>query len=89
MCGPTGGARYTGTQRGTPVPSVPSLRRKSVVLMVVYRAPAHSAKPVTFCVTAPGDPGGATVSSGFGLNTKVRRLGDHTPCKIPVGRTPA
>ena len=41
--------------------------------MVEYRAPAQSAKPVTFCVTAPGDPGGATVSSGLGLNTKVRR----------------
>ena len=68
---------------------MPSLRRYRVVLMVVYSAPPHSAKPVTFCVTAPGDPGGATVSSGTGLKIKVWRAGDQTPRRTPVGLTPA
>src|ERR1700722_12206112 len=52
-------------------------------------APAQSAKPVIFWVTRPGDPGGAAVNSGLGLNTKVRRAGDQTPRITPVGRTPA
>jgi len=57
--------------------------------METYSAPAHSAKPVTFCVFNPGDPGGVAVSSGVGLNTRVCLAGDHVPRRIPVGLAPA
>src|SRR5579862_8196845 len=85
---PTGGSRYTSTQRAPPAGTA-SLRRYSFVLIETYSAPPQSAKPVTFCVRRVGDPGAAATNSGVGSNTRLCVAFDHVPRTIPVGATPA